>query len=309
MSSPNSPQQTAPATPPVIPAQASGPPSPPRPPQPPSDTEGGGTPPRRPGGAANIVGVVGEVLITVGMVVLLFVFYEVYVTDLLSAGKQKDVTSALDDDWKDPGQQRQEHFDVANGQGFAKMFIPKFGADYKFTVLKGTDEKTLEAGPGHYVDTALPGENGNFSVAGHRVGKGAPFNDLDQLSSCDAIIIESNTTWYVYRVVPYEGEAQGWDAGKGKTAACKDVKVPGSLNPAYKNVVGQQIVTPDRVDVKSPVPNNPTSTLTKEGQLKMLTLTTCHPPFSAEKRLIAHAMMVKSYPKADGFRPPEMKES
>ena len=39
----------------------------------------------------------------------------------------------------------------------------------------------LVEGPGHYVDSAMPGEQGNFALAGHRVGKGSPFLDLDQL--------------------------------------------------------------------------------------------------------------------------------
>src|SRR5512139_1977410 len=122
----------------------------------------------------------GEVLITLGVVVLLFVVYEVYVTDLISAGKQRDATSALDNRWKTNEPERTDKFDgLTEGDGFAKMYIPVFGADYHFTILEGTTEKTLEVGPGHYKNTAYPGEPGNFAVAGHRVGKGAPFNDLD----------------------------------------------------------------------------------------------------------------------------------
>ena len=72
---------------------------------------------------------------------------------------------------------------------------------YGFTIQRGVDSATLEVGPGHYKQTAMPGEQGNFAVAGHRVGKGAPFNDMDLLSSCDAVVIETIDSFYVYRVL------------------------------------------------------------------------------------------------------------
>ncbi|MFC7618439.1 hypothetical protein ACFQV2_38885 [Actinokineospora soli] len=73
----------------------------------------------------------GEVLITLGLIILLFVAYEVYVTDLFSAAKQRDATAALDQRWTEdeaPSQgdpERVERFEgLAEGAGFAKMFIP-----------------------------------------------------------------------------------------------------------------------------------------------------------------------------------------
>ena len=110
-----------------------------------------------------------------GLVVLLFVVYEVYVTDLLSAEKQDEATAALDSEWNanvvppppaDPN--RQTKLNPLDGQAFAKIYIPAFGADYKFTVVEGTTDKHLAVGPGHYKDTAQPGQPGNFAVAGHR---------------------------------------------------------------------------------------------------------------------------------------------
>ncbi|WP_273409124.1 sortase domain-bontaining protein [Corynebacterium ureicelerivorans] len=56
--------------------------------------------------------------------------------------------------------------------------------------------------PGHYPVTQLPGQDGNFAVAGHRVGKGAPFNDLGALEACDAVVVETKQEWVTYRVLP-----------------------------------------------------------------------------------------------------------
>jgi sortase A len=252
----------------------------------------------------------GEVLITLGLVVLLFVVYEVYWTDLVSAGKQRDATSALDNQWTakdDP--QRQDHFTgLGEGDGFAKMYIPAFGADYHFTIVEGTTAASLEIGPGHYTDTAYPGEAGNFAVAGHRVGKGAPFNDINLINSCDAVVVETQNNWFVYRALPKAEEKAGWAEGKGKDARCQGVSV---LGGPYANVVGQQIVTPSDGLVIAPVPGADTAPSAGE-QAALMTLTTCHPRFSDKQRLIVHAVLVKQWakdPAKPTFTPPELKET
>lgn len=271
--------------------------------------------PRRGGRARAAVRGVGETLITLGLVVLLFVVYEVYVTDLFSAAKQKDATAALDQRWDtaavpadDP--RRVERFDgLDEGAGFAKMFIPAFGADYAFTVLEGTTERTLEIGPGHYADTAYPGEPGNFAVAGHRVGKGAPFNDIDLLNSCDAIVVETRLSWFVYRVLPKRGEAAGWPSTHAAEPRCTGVS---PLGAPYEQVVGQQIVTPGQGEVIAAVPGRPGAESSVGEQAALMTLTTCHPRFSDRERLIVHAVLVKQYaknPDDPGATPPELKET
>src|ERR1044071_6646164 len=165
----------------------------------------------------------GEVLITLGVVVLLFVVYEVYWTDVISAGKQNDATVALDDKWK---QEREEHFTgLGEGDGFAKMYIPAFGADYHFTIVEGTSAESLEIGPGHSPQTAYPGQTGNFSVAGPRVGKGAPFNDINLINSCDAIVVETADNWFVYRALPKSEEKATWAESRAAEPRCKGVSV------------------------------------------------------------------------------------
>ncbi|WP_245744591.1 class E sortase [Lentzea fradiae] len=260
---------------------------------------------------------VGEALITLGLVVLLFVVYEVYVTDLLSAAKQDEATAALDAEWNsnvveappaDPN--RQSKLNLIEGKAFAKMYIPVFGNDWKFSVVEGTTDKHLEIGPGHYVDTAQPGEAGNFAIAGHRVGKGAPFNDLDLLQSCDAIVVQTQTDWFVYRVLPMRNEVAGWaNSARSKEAACAGVApLQTTLGDVYAKTVGQEIVTPSQGEVIAPIPHQVGATVPADKQARLLTLTTCHPRFSDKQRLIVHAIETKSYPVADGFVPPEMTE-
>jgi sortase A len=239
---------------------------------------------------------VGELLLTVGLVVLLFVFYEAYGTNWSSAQKQREATAKLDDIWHN-GRGLVDR--PVKGAGIAKIYVPAFGPDYVFTVLAGTDPDTLAIGPGHYQGTAEPGQLGNFAVAGHRVGKGSPFNSLDLMSSCDAVVVETVDHWYVYRVLPLLGESAGWPAGKGTQPQCRGVE---PLTGRYANVMGKAIVLPSQVEVISPIPGQPGRTPVN----RLITLTTCHPQFSARQRLIVHGVLVASYRKVEGERPVEL---
>ena len=76
------------------------------------------------------------------------------------------------------------------------------GQGHQFAIVEGVQEHELRTDPGHYPDTQLPGQDGNFAAAGHRVGKGAPFNDLGALEACDAVVVETKREWVTYRVLP-----------------------------------------------------------------------------------------------------------
>src|SRR5699024_2289161 len=136
-------------------------------------------PPRGPGCARlrATAGLLGELLITFGIVLLLFVVYSLYVSNWVTGREPADVTARLH---KQLGASRPSipEGHAANlsperagqhppqlhgpppppGEPFAQLHVPRFGDDYRFTVLEGTDQDTLSAGPGHYADTQLPGQ-------------------------------------------------------------------------------------------------------------------------------------------------------
>ena len=107
----------------------------------------------------------------------------------------------------------------------------------------------------------MPGEPGNVGLAGHRVGKGSPFLDLDQLRPGDPIVVETVDSWFVYRVL-------------GDVAT-------GDLTADPSGIPGQEIVRPTDVDVLSPTPDGPDDAAPTGSYL---TLTTCHPKYSARQR-------------------------
>ena len=228
---------------------------------------------------------VGQTLITVGLVALLFVVYELWVTDVLASRQQDQLTQQIQDEWADDPtvaapeaappaapSQAPEHvpapIEVSLGQPFALLHIPRLGPDWSRVVVEGAAETQLAQGPGHYIGTALPGEQGNFAVAGHRVGRGSPFLDLDRMQPGDPIVVETSDSWFVYRVLgdPATGDYETDPSG----------------------IPGQHIVRPTDVEVIAPTPGGAES---DPATGAYLTLTTCHPKYSAQQRLIIHARL------------------
>jgi sortase (surface protein transpeptidase) len=211
----------------------------------------------------------GQLLLTVGFVLLLFVVYELYVTDVLTGRAQDELQEELREDWgagPSAGPGTPAPITPVTGEPFAFLHIPGLGAGWERAIVEGTGADELEQGPGHYVGTALPGEPGNFAVAGHRVGRGSPFLELDELQPGDPIIVETADAWYVYRVL---GDPATGDFDTGP-------------------VPGQQIVSPSDVSVISPTPLAPAEAPPSGAYL---TLTTCHPEYSARQRLVVHAVL------------------
>ena len=68
-------------------------------------------------------------------------------------------------------------------------------------VLADTNENTLELGPGHYNNTALPGTGGNVGIAGHRTTYGAPFGDLDALNIGDRILLTVDSKTFIIKLI------------------------------------------------------------------------------------------------------------
>lgn len=210
---------------------------------------------------------IGQTLITVGVVLLLFTVYELKVTNLVTAQEQEDLREEIERVWAQPvpvSAPASGPRPVELGTGIAVLRIPRLddGPDDPYTkvVVEGTGVEDLKKGPGRIVESQRPGELGNLVISGHRTTYGAPFADLDRLQPGDAVVVETRDTWYTYRVT------------------------------------GSEIVLPTAVEVTLPVPKQPGVAPTKS----VLTLTTCNPKYSARQRLIISADLVETLPKSDG---------
>lgn len=237
---------------------------------------------------------VGQALITSGLVILLFVVYEVWVTNIYADRKQHHEQVALTQQWNagndplGPAKQKLELDPGAQvvlpaGQGFANLYIPAFGKDFAKTIVEGVDDASLEKGPGHYPKTAIPGQTGNFAIAGHRVGKGEPFLNLDRLKAGDYLIVQTYDSWFIYRVLG--------DIATG------DPEVPDATG-----LTGRSIVPPSAVGVIAPVPDHPDQSPTRA----LITLTTCHPKYTANERMIIHGELTRTVPSNGDALPTEL---
>jgi len=89
---------------------------------------------------------------------------------------------------------------IRTGDAIGKIDIPRIGADYD--IIQGTDELSLEKGPGHYPETALPGLGRTVAIAGHRTTYLAPFRQVDALRPGDRILVRMPYGRFTY-VVQY----------------------------------------------------------------------------------------------------------
>ncbi|WP_369212523.1 class E sortase [Streptomyces flavofungini] len=150
------------------------------------------------GPIATAVSVFGELLITAGLVLGLFVVYSLWWTNVVADREAHKQGDRVRDRWAGgPGS-----IDTGDGIGF--LHVPAMGGG-EVLVKEGTSHKVLNDGvAGYYKDpikSALPeDEKGNFTLAAHRDGHGAKFHKIDKIKKGDAIIYESRDKWYVYKV-------------------------------------------------------------------------------------------------------------
>ncbi|AZM54365.1 class E sortase [Streptomyces sp. WAC 01529] len=218
---------------------------------------------RRPSPGAVISRGLGEVFITVGVLMLLFVTYQLWWTNIRAQQQADGAAHDLQEDWAS-GKGKPGAFEP--GQGFALLHIPKL--DVVVPVAEGIDkQQVLDRGmAGHYNEgatkTAMPdAEKGNFAVAGHRNTHGEPFRYINRLEPGDPIVVETRDKYFVYKMA--------------------------SILPQ---------TDPGNTRVLDPVPRG--SGFTKPG--RYITLTTCTPEFTSKYRMIVWGKMAEERPRSKG---------
>ncbi|MCS0601743.1 class E sortase [Streptomyces sp. LP11] len=218
---------------------------------------------RKPGPAVLASRAVGEVFITTGVLMLLFVTYQLWWTNVRAHAQAGSEAHQLQDDWAS-GKRNPGVFEA--GQGFAILHIPRL--DVVAPIAEGvSNKKVLDKGMvGHYgeapLKTAMPdARTGNFGLAAHRNTHGEPFRYINRLTRGDAVVVETQDTYFVYKVT--------------------------STLP---------VTPPSNTAVLNPVPTG--SGFTAPG--RYITLTTCTPEFTSKYRLIVWGKMVEERPRSKG---------
>lgn len=253
---------------------------------------------------ANVIGGIGRTLISIGLLTLSFAAFQLWGTGLQEAQSQRELGSAFDtrlaeleelqaqlpsttvptttaqattsttagddaaaadggsDDPVVSAEQAttsttldplvQVLLATDHGEVLGNIVAPSIGLDSN--IVEGVSRGDLRKGPGHYPSSPLPGQEGNAAIAGHRTTYGSPFGDLDLLVPGDDIFITTLQGEFHYRVTGHVDQDG--------------------------NEVGHFIVTPDQVEILDDFGDN------------RLTLTACHPKYSARLRIVVTAELV-----------------
>lgn len=209
----------------------------------------------------------GELVLTLGVVLGLFVAWQLWWTNLEATATQDDAVARMVQDFGGPA--RPTTSDSADygdpvveeapehGQDIGIIYIPRFGDDYARPLAEGTGTHVLDTlGLGHYAHSAMPGGIGNFAVAGHRQTNGKVLDLIHTLQPRDRIHVRTAAGYYTY------------------------------------TVESSEVVAPTETRVIAPNPEHPTAEPTR----RLLTLTSCHPRYGATERYIVHAAL-------DSWRP------
>lgn len=195
------------------------------------------------------LGRAGQILIATGVLLFLFVGYQLWGTGIEETQAQNRLQDRFeqtiaDAPAADPTADDELPIPIESGEPIAILRIPRIGVE-KY-VVEGVEPDDLKKGPGHYPHSVQPGRIGNFAVAGHRTTYGEPFRNLDELENGDEItVLDAKGREFVYLVT------------------------------------GITIVGPSDTWVVT----------TTDPDTAVLTLTTCHPEFSAKQRLVVSASL------------------
>ena len=216
------------------------------------------------------IAAIGRALVTLGLLILLFVGYQLWGTGIFTARAQSNLkkdfkkeqaayssstTSPSSSSSTTDTRPRGSTTTTTTGPLFKRappippegevggiIKIPKIGLSMAF--VEGVSRDDLKKGPGHYPDTPMPGTFGNAAIAGHRTTYLHPFYDVDKLVKGDKILVDTLAGHFTYAMTD------------------------------------QLIVKPTDVQV---VDN------TFDAQL---TLTSCNPKYSAAQRIVIKAKLV-----------------
>lgn len=220
----------------------------------------------------------GELMLTAGVVLLLFVAWQLWWTNLDADARQRDVVRDFAREIGTPAKPGQQGkptgsagsngpdravvaAEPAPGATIGVLYVPRFGAGYTRPLVQGTTPAVLDSlGIGHYQGTAMPGAAGNFAVAGHRQTHGAVLDSIDSLVPGDRIYVQTRDGYYTYR---------------------------------FRN---SEIVLPTATNVLLPVPTQP-GAVAKDSYL---TMTSCNPRFGSQERIVAYSLLESWRPAAAG---------
>lgn len=186
-----------------------------------------------------VLDVVGRTMIATGVMLLLFVAYQLWGTSFAESRSQSQLAEQFETLVEQPTAVTTA---PVHGGVVSRIEIPDIDVD-KF-VIAGVDAESLRQGPGLFPGSPLAGQLGNVAITGHRTTYGAPFSRIDEMEVGDEVIIHTpqGPVTYIVNAEPF-------------------------------------VVEPTRTEVARTI----------DPDRAMLTLISCHPRWTSEKRIVVTA--------------------
>jgi sortase A len=196
----------------------------------------------------------GLVCVASGVVMLAYVGWQLFGTNIVSERRQQALVEQLEQDWAGGAGATGDADSSELGEADALVRIPRFGDDYVMPVLEGVSDDNLASGFAHFDDSADVGQRGNYALAAHRITHGEPLRDMPDLEPGDEVLVETRDAVYTYEI---------------------DTD-PEDLVVSFEDVwvVAGQPVNPD--------PDG----ITPADDSRLLTLTTCAELFHTDERMV-----------------------
>lgn len=144
--------------------------------------------------------IIGGIFVLIGIIVIAYAFGAKYWTEYKQNNMVKNYEKKIEDvkHKKQIPKQEAQKETIADGT-VGILVIPKI--DLKVAIGEGTDLKTLKYAVGHFKNTAMPGQKGNFCLAGHRSYTfGEYFNRLGEIKIGDEITVKTISGDFKYKV-------------------------------------------------------------------------------------------------------------
>lgn len=212
------------------------------------------------------VQVIAELLITLGVLFLLFAAYQLWWTNIMASWQTNQARAQIEQVLDQSAADDTNNPPPPQGTAFGLLYVPRLHDHvWSLPIIQGVDSAQLAKGVGHYPQTAMPGQIGNFAIAGHRATNGEPFAFIDEIRAGDRVFVQTADFWFTYELLQ------------------------------------DQIVAPSETWVIGPRPL-PFEQLPSD---RLITITTCNPRYGSTERWIWWGVLREARPHSDG-PPPEI---
>jgi sortase A len=209
--------------------------------------------------------VTGEILVTVSLLVFLYLIYHAWFTNVSASVKTESLAVQIEQDFEELSKTpisisepiRTARVESVAVETIGLVYIPRLKSKvWGLPLVQGIDHRSLSLGIGHYPSTEMPGQAGNFAIAGHRATNGEPFAYFEKLQKGDSVFVRTASNWFEYQLFEDQivQEAETWVLAD----------------------------SPRGLDIAEGTP--------------LITLTTCDPRWNSYQRWAWWGVLVKTYP-------------